>query len=371
MKSNINILVLSDIHLGHDKNKTLDIVTNLRKFFKTYRNKIIKADMIIISGDTFDRLLASNSLDLMLANEWLTELIKYCRDYNIKLRILEGTPSHDWKQVKNLYNIINSLNIEIDFKYIEILDIEYIEEYNLNILYLPDEWKHTSEDIYKAVLNKLKDYNLDKVDMAIMHGAFSFQLPDFLDNLLEPEDYLKIVKGPIIIGHVHNYSKYKRIVVPGSFDALTHADDNKKGGIFLNLDLNTKEFTFEFLENKYKLRFKTIDVTNKDVKEVIKILNKINDDKLQYIRLLINKNSTIQDSLNELKSMYPNIKLSTKDIDKKVVNKSIDETLVLKTTDNIILDKDTILNYIEEKASHEDIDIYNGIKNVISKLVSN
>jgi DNA repair exonuclease SbcCD nuclease subunit len=99
----VNILNLSDIHLGHDKNKTEDIILNLRRFFKTYNSKLKTLDLLTISGDIFDKLLTTNSADYHLAYEWLTELVLLCKRYGIKLRILEGTPSHDWQQAQPLH----------------------------------------------------------------------------------------------------------------------------------------------------------------------------------------------------------------------------------------------------------------------------
>lgn len=123
MRKNISILNLSDIHLGHDVNKTENIILNLKRFFRTYHSQIVKVSIIIISGDVFDRLLSSNGADNLMINKWLAELVVFCSVYNIKLRDLEGTPSHEWKQFKNIYNIIDTLNLNIDFKYMENLEI--------------------------------------------------------------------------------------------------------------------------------------------------------------------------------------------------------------------------------------------------------
>lgn len=359
MKKAIKMLVLSDIHLGHNKNKTIDIITNLRRFFKTYRKEIITTNMIIISGDIYDRLLASNSSDFLLINKWLTEVVMFAKEYSIKVRILHGTPSHDWNQPMLAYKFIKGLNIDVDLKYYDILDIEYLEEYDINIMYLPDEWKPTSEEIYKDVKKKLLEYKLDKVDIAIMHGAFSFQLPDFIPHLLEPKDYLNITNGPIIIGHVHDHRVMSRIYVPGSFDALTHADDNKKGGLIINYDIKHKKITYKFLENKYRLRFKSINVVNKTIDEVRKQLVKINDNEIQYVRLLVNKDSTIGVNLKELINEFPFLNLSIKDKDKlnkksvDVIHRNINKTL----NKAIKLNKETIHQFVLDKLETDKVDI--------------
>jgi len=367
MKTSIKILVLSDIHLGHAKNKTIDIITNLRRFFKTYRKYILTTDIIVISGDIYDKLLPSNSYDFVLINKWLTEVVMFAKEYSIKVRILHGTPSHDFNQPKLAYKFIKGLDIDIDLKYYDILDIEYIEEYNINIMYLPDEWKPTSKEIYRDVKDKLIEHNLSKVDVAIMHGAFNFQLPDFLEDTLEPEDYLNIVNGPIIIGHVHDYRVMDRIYVPGSFDALTHADSNPKGGLIINYDIEHNKITHKFLENRYKLRFRTINVLNKSIDNIKKQLYKINDNKNQYVRLLVNKDSTIGVSLNDLKNEFPLLNLSIKDKDKKK-SKDVIHLETNKVLNKAIkLNKETIKNYIVDKLEEDKVDTI--IKhNVIEEL---
>jgi len=358
MRKNISILNLSDIHLGHDVNKTENIILNLKRFFKTYHSQIVKVNMIIISGDVFDRLLSSNGADNLMINKWLAELVKFCSNYNIKLRDLEGTPSHEWKQFKNIYNIIDTLNLKVDFKYMENLEIEYIEEYNMNILYIPDEWAPSPEQLLKEVKFKLKEHKLDKVEVAVMHGAFNFQLPDFIDHLLEPKDYLDIVKGPIIIGHVHDRNRYKRILVPGSFDALTHGDDGKaKGGLLIDLNIEDFTFTYKFLENKFRLRFSSIDVTGKDIETIKKILLKKQDKVKQHIRLISDGKDNLETAISELQLLVPLIKLGYKNKNKKVSHSSINEHLVVNKNEVIKLDKPTILKFIEERVIEDELSI--------------
>jgi len=313
----IEYLLLSDIHGGHNRTPTDFITSNLRSFFNRYRKKIENVDVIFISGDTFDRLLPINSPDSMLMYNWLTELVKFCSKHGIKLRILEGTPSHDWKQVKLLYEIINKFNIDVDFKYIEDIEIERmrIRDIELTVLYIPDEIKENAEEIWREVTNKLEEENLDKVDLIIMHGAFKYQIPiKNLDFLHDESRYISITNYLINIGHVHNHSEFDKIHCPGSFDRLTFADENdRKGGWLVRLYDNGK-VKKEFLENKTAMVFKTIDLT-KEHKQVEKILKHIPD--YSNIRLLVNKDDSIKKLVNELQFKFPNKRFVIKDIDKK------------------------------------------------------
>ena len=161
-KQLIKYLVISDIHLGHNINRTEYIVNNLRDYI--FKNKKFKdLDIIFIAGDIFDRLLNPSSNDMIVSCVWLTELVKFCKERKIKLRILEGTPSHDWKQAKLISNIIEKLNIEIDYKYVDTLFIEDMEDLGLSILYIPDEYKHKATDTFKDVKKLMKSLNKEMI----------------------------------------------------------------------------------------------------------------------------------------------------------------------------------------------------------------
>jgi DNA repair exonuclease SbcCD nuclease subunit len=181
-KKHISYLVLSDIHLGHKNNKTEDIVNNLNHYFAKHNQLIKRCDVIFLAGDVFDKLLISSSVEYVVAIQWLSVLAMYCKKNNIKLRILEGTPSHDWKQLKALSTTLEVLNTGIDFKYISTLEIEHIEDLGINVLYIPDEYKHEASETFTDVKELMKSKNLKQVDIAIMHGQFNYQLPIKLES---------------------------------------------------------------------------------------------------------------------------------------------------------------------------------------------
>jgi len=368
MKKVIKYLDISDLHLGHDKNKTADIVYNLEYFFNKYKSEILKVDIIFISGDTFDKLLSMNSREGILAFKWLANLAMFCKDNHIRLRILEGTPSHDWKQVQLLSTMLEQLNIkDLDYKYIPILDIEYIPELKLNIMYIPDEWKESSELIYKDAKAKLKEHGLDKVDIIIMHGAFKYQIPQVESiHFHDEKKFMQMVKYNIVVGHVHKHSIYDKILVPGSFDKLTHADGpDDKGGLLVTLFKDS--FAYKFLKNERALNFKTIIVSNSSLIDVEKELDKLNNKKKYvHVRLMNkNKDNKIGLSLNELKNKYKYLQITITNKDTKVKNdidkKSKVEKIVIK------LDKNTIKDMINKEVNN--LNYSNDIKaNILEEL---
>jgi len=372
--SKINILAISDIHFGHDKNKTENIVENLNRFFKAYSHHIVKSDMIIIPGDVFDKLLSNNSRDSRLAYNWLAWLVKFCKEYGIKLRILEGTPSHDWKQVKVLDEILKSLDLkDVDYRYVDILDIERVDDLGMSILYIPDEWKPTAKKVYEEVIRTMKKHNLEKVDMVVMHGAFNYQIPNIESERFHNEsDYLNITNYIILAGHVHNFSQFEKILVPGSFDRLTHADEGiKKGGLYITLDTDNKTFKYQFLENKTALEFITMEYKNDNINELDAKVKKLNEDgRLKYVRIIDKAGKPELNFLvKDLMHKYPNVKIS-------VTNKKDEkEESKIKLGTNVnelgVLDAKTIRSEIEKELSHiDDVELRNMILEELEILMN-
>ena len=370
----IKYLVLSDIHLGHNLNKTENIIDNLRRYFRTYHKEFKTLNLICIAGDIFDKLLVTSSKDFILSTEWLTELIIFCKKNNIKLRILEGTPSHDWKQAKVISSIIEKLQIEIDYKYIDTLYIEKMIDWDISILYIPDEYKHKAYDTYKDVKKLLKENKLTKVDIAFIHGQFHYQLPMVqLESSHTEKEYLDIVKYYISVGHIHTHSIYERILAQGSFDRLAHNEEENKGGMLINIFKNG-DMNFQFLPNNRSLIFKTIRFDKEDLEEIKNRLNNILKDipEGSHIRLVSEHEEFFNKNLVTLKNLYPNyiIKIE-KPKNKETKFKLITETKHIDsfaiTRDNIIelLDKELVKHNLSEK----EIKIYKDELNLIMSKV--
>ena len=325
----VTYLTLSDIHLGHNLNKTNEIINNLHNYFKLNYELIKNLDIIFLAGDVFDKLLVNNSDEYHLAIRWLLELVNICKARNIKLRILEGTPSHDWKQSKLVYTIIDNFKIDIDFKYVDTLYIEIIEKYGITILYIPDEYKHTASETYDDVLNLMKENNLSKVDICIMHGQFNYQLPMVKLACTHTEElYLNIVKYFISVGHIHSASVYQRIVAQGSFDRLAHNEEEDKGAMLFTIYKDGK-CEYQFIKNKDAKTFITYDMRDMDTKDITKYLDK-EIKKLRpksYVRLIATKEQHIKRNVEDFKNKYMDIYI-------KIEEKTIDNTKVTSIINN-------------------------------------
>lgn len=358
MYNTIKYLCISDIHLGHKRNKTENIVKNLREFFKTYNKKIKECKIIFIAGDIFDTLLSNNSNDYLLATEWLTELIIFCKVNNIRLRILEGTPSHDWYQAKLITNIISKLNIEVDYKYITTLYIEKMLDIGLNILYIPDEYKHKASETYEDVLKLLKENGISTVDITIMHGQFHYQLPMVkLESSHTEDNYLNLTKYFINVGHIHTPSVYSRIIANGSFDRLAHNEEEDKGAVICTIHKDGNS-VFEFLKNKNAMLFKTYNYSDSKLtldELMVDINNKIKElPDHSHVRILLKDINNLSDAIKELKKNYPFITIKVQiETDKSI--KLGDNILEENKIESFTITKDNIEELLLKEINTEEL----------------
>lgn len=326
----IKYLTISDIHLGHNINKTPYILDNLRSFFIEYIKELRDLDILFISGDIFDKLLINGSDEMVSIVDWFTELAIFCKRYSVKLRVLEGTPSHDWKQFKTINKSIEKLAPDVDLKYIETLYIEKMSDLNLSILYVPDEYKHKAKDTYEDIKKLLKENNLEKVDICQIHGQFHFQLPMItLESSHTEKDFLDIVKYFISVAHIHTARIYDRIIGQGSFDRLAHGEEEDKGAMLFTIEKD--KATFKFLKNKKAMVFNTYLFKEEDLEDIVREL-RVKLKKIppfSNIRIISEREDFITKSDKELKKLFPQytIKVEKPKV-KKVSNKILDERIV-------------------------------------------
>lgn len=266
----LKIACISDIHLGHKRNKTIDIIRALDNNFLKHPD-LVNCSIIFLAGDLYDRLLEPTSPDKSDIYLWFVRLCKFCETNNIILRILEGTPSHDWKQAEVLPTIKTISTIPLDFKYVKTLSIEHIDALDIDVLYIPDEWRSTPEETLAEVKELLQSRGLEKVDFGVFHGNFEYQLPQNIPGIPRHSsaEYLNIVSELIFIGHIHTHSRFDRIVAEGSFDRLSHGEEEPKGFVIADVDVGNNSREVYFIENKDARIYKTIDCTKMDLQQTI------------------------------------------------------------------------------------------------------
>lgn len=271
------VAVASDLHLGNTRNNALEIANNLRAAFPD-NVETAKLHMICIAGDVFDKLLSLSNEDVHEIDFWFAYMLRLCKKHNIMFRILDGTKSHDWYQSRRVETLNKIMGCDCDLKYVRDLSIEYIPKFDINILYVPDEWNTTTERTLTQVKDLLRAKGLDQVDYAMMHGQFEYQLPAHIEaQKHSSSEYLKIVRELIFIGHVHKHSRYDRIIAQGSFDRLTHGEEEPKGHVRAYCR-PSGEHDIVFIENKNAKRFVTVNCVGLDANStLLKIEDSVKD----------------------------------------------------------------------------------------------
>lgn len=328
----IRYLTLSDIHLGNKNTKIEEMIMSLKKFFLQYGKHIKNMDYIFLSGDTYDRLLNNGSKEAILALQWLMDLAEYCFNNNIKLRILEGTRSHDFGQVSNISAVIEKKYKGLDFKYIVDHSIETCVTTGLSIMYLPDDLYHDGSLAYSKSVELLSQHHMDKADIGIFHGSFNYQLPIVtIESAMDEKLFMKLFNYFITIGHIHKHSVYSgKIIAPGSFERIAHAEEEPKGAV-VHVIYPNGDKEYSFLVNENAVIYHHIDVHCTSVDMFYKTMKKrlrtfpINT----RFRLGIEKSNPLAYALKEISDMFPNYIFTKKDIggveETKVLEDMLDE----------------------------------------------
>lgn len=296
---------VGDVHLGNPNTPTALTIRSLHQYL--HEALIKDLDMLIIEGDLFDRLLNNGDDNVYRIQAWATALMRLCAKHDTLLRIVEGTPSHDWFQ--STYFVEQKVNagIDVDLHYAKTLSIEYIERFDMHVLYVPDRCLPHTDDILVETRLQLARLNLTQVDFAIMHGAFKYQLPAVVTEPTHNEQaYLDIVKYFIFIGHVHQCSQYERILAAGSFDRHSHGDEGDKGFYDVSVrEDGTHKITF-VINHKAK-QYVTLDCHGLDTKAVNVLVRKRLETlpKGSNLRLRCNQNDAAGGYVDVLKVEYP------------------------------------------------------------------
>lgn len=300
----LNIASISDIHLNHPNTPTEMIIRNLQTYAFPDTPETHKLNIIFIGGDVTDSLMDFASGNAIAYRRWVCSFLWMCAKNNILVRIIEGTPLHDWRQ-SNIFIEENENNhIGCDVKYFKDIHIETIDRYGIDVLYIPDEIRPTTTATWKRVQELMDERGLTKVDYAVMHGAFSYQLPDveaLKDKVHNEEDYLSIVRHYIFIGHVHQHRPKGKIIPNGSFDRLAHGEEDLKGHVRL------MKGNIEFVPNMGAMRYITLDVTDQPPEEILALVDERlsgNRDKFK-VRLRANRNDAAFGILRRLSDLYP------------------------------------------------------------------
>jgi succinate dehydrogenase flavin-adding protein (antitoxin of CptAB toxin-antitoxin module) len=337
--SKLKLASASDIHLGGKRTDTRHIIKNLRAAFPD-NEETAQLDLICLAGDVFDTLLNLNDNDLMEIDLWVGYMLRLCVKYDIILYVLEGTPSHDWWQSARFLTINEVAGIGAKLRYVKDISVEYEPDLDIWVGFVPDESAPTTDQTLSQFKALLEAKGQDKVDVMFMHGQFEYQLPPVVKAPKHSSvEYLALVRYIISIGHVHVYSSYERIYAQGSFDRLSHGEEDPKGHIRATL-YNTPDYDYEvvFVENEGAKKFVTVYVGDMPVDDALIVIErKVRELPFDSsVRIEAAKDHPLFSDMESLIRMYPMFTWAKKPIDKEEEENELedDETVFVPITIN-------------------------------------
>lgn len=363
----------SDWHLGHPNTPTMHILTNLRR--DILNPELLKqVDAMFFGGDMFHDDLGLHQTEVANITLFAEDVVKASAEYNLPVRILEGTPRHDWKQSRLFIDVNRAMGGIGDIMFITDVFIEKNEKLGLSILYIPDEYRETCAETKAIVEMKMMEAGLEQVDIVIMHGCFEYQFPRNLPKIPDCHDidyYCGIAKHYISIGHVHTHSRFKKAFAQGSYDRTSHGEEEPKGYVVFegNRDFPNKGRP-RFVENACAMRYDTVDVTDMDtVSGNLAIINKANVMPLDsFIRIKSTGDSPLLSNVDEYRRLFPRLNWKTKkDVVESMVYE-IKEYSKSQKHDRVSITKDNIAELVAARTMHLDLHVRADVLELLEKL---
>lgn len=319
MKHDLRVASLSDVHLGHPRTTTTRILRELDETFPD-SPELQDLDFIFVVGDLFDRSLSLHDRSVREIERWMHRFLRRCKKRDVAVRILEGTPSHDRRQ-SQMFAVANEEGgYDIDLRYVDTLSIEYHEKHDIHLLYVPDEWAHETDDVWRQVTALLDAHQIQKVDFTLLHGAMDYQLPDVAKGPRHStERYLSITQRAVFVGHVHISSRREHLFAHGSFSRLSHNEEEAKGHWRCQFKVNG-ELQAQFIENRNAQLYKTLRIYDESIEDALHVMDVVKDfPKDSHVRIEADRSHSILQSLDTLRKTHPHVHWTTKVRDSNTV----------------------------------------------------
>lgn len=373
----LRIAGTGDWHVGHHNTPTDEIVTAVLTAFPD-NEETAKLDLIIIEGDVYDHDLYLYSTDEEKFKFCKRHLLYLSKKYDIPIIVLEGTPDHDWKQSRSFIIENELLKIGADVRYVDSVEIIYIERLDMHFLCVPDAWRPTTAETWEIVQATLKRHNLTKVDFCVMHGCFPHQLPE-LDGKIQmhnSKNYMSITEYYIIIGHIHQSSQYEKIIAPGSIGRLAHRDEGDKGHVRIDIDLVNRKDKIRFIKNPFATPYITLDMKRLESDAVFELiefkLKEYSKFPTLNFRILSHSDDVATLMYRNITKLYPQVKWAHKSADDKkkvqqLVTALVDKRVELK---RVSLGRDNIADVVYERILQKEPTLAEGCRTLLKEIIN-
>lgn len=340
---------LADIHFGKIDPRTQYDILKREIIDELYRIPII--DIIFINGDLFERKYTTDSEPILYASMFMADIRLVAIEKNATVIILSGTESHDAGQLNLFYHYLE--DPAFDIRIVENIRFEYAK--GARILCIPELYG-IEESVYEKFLCNSGIY-----DQCVMHGTIEGSVYGNTINrrgrLFGIDDFVNC-RGPILSGHVHVPGCYNsHFYYSGSPIRFQFGEEEEKGFMLVYYNLDTGNYYPHLIPVK-SFRYDTINVDeliSQDPKEVIKYVDKLSEEGIDYIRVEFNK-EVPSENLAIIREYYKNngriqIKLSDKKSTQALSKQtsSVDYDMYDYLFDNNLSPYDKLARYINDK----------------------
>ena len=287
------IFFISDIHLGvklpfEDFDKSLD------EIFKLIKEHEEPCKAIMVCGDLFDHHLSIE--EFMYAAKFVIKLVlNNCGRDGVKhvpVHIVEGTFSHDRKQMKIFMPILNEINTAQVYYYENATSVKLSD--GTKILFLPQEYGNVD---YSDLFN-------DKYDLIIGHGPISSHTKTVVEShgteIMHSVEQLGDMSKLCVFGHYHEYTDFGNgVYYTGSLLRFRYGEDTDK--VFFMCD---DKYNVTTVKNPFAKEFKTFEINTPDeLRDALSndidtphrfVIHPKNDDELNTYHAIMNVNKLNQ-----------------------------------------------------------------------------
>lgn len=369
----VKIVVISDIHFGAFDAEVL--FNELKEEFIAKLEEMEYIDLIVIDGDYFDTKLNMNSKHAKYSMRLFSLLYKVAVKKGAKIRVIQGTVSHDNNQLEILEIEHSGRLCDIKFIY-NVSEEEVFKDFK--VLYIPEEYVTSKDEYYGEYFDK-------KYDMIFGHGmvqevsfcALTQESATTMSKapIFSTDKFKEMVHGLVVFGHIHTSQLIKDTVLyAGSFSRWMHGEEEDKGFYEIDYDIDNKTCEYKFHVNKLARRFDTVEIYPNDLffnskpEDQIKFIYDLyNDKQSEFLRIKINLPENYENEkflmgiLNDAFSNYKQIKIVFNSNSKVRTKQQIEEKV------NVLLEK---YGFIFDKTIDYDIKIARFIQEKYGRNIS-
>lgn len=343
-KEKYSIFSITDLHMGNNIVKSDVMLRNYTSFLRDNMEVISKSDVFLITGDLTDSLLYTNSQAYKDTLSLMMHISRICVKLDLVLIYLEGTPSHEARQMENIHHTITNMFTELEFRYHNTLSYHTLPKLDMTYITVPDNISIDDEALFRDTLGLMRNEDKKKVDFIFSHQEYEEILSYPSVGIKSTALWSNLVNYYIINGHIHQFSLRDKVITTGALDFITHGDEELKGGVLITVDNSIAKF--RHIKTKHYTKFKTLILDDDNLESIVNKIYKLfpGTKDVYHIRVIGN---LPKEYILKIKKDLPLLRLKVERNRKEHKKIEIKKTQYSNRT--ISIEKDNICSLVEKE----------------------